>query len=83
MQYREIFRTYYRGPDDFDEEIVDAVVYFRENRLNFYREPEIEVGSVLPDSRVYRLDNTETSVYKELGTSSDFERTIIAGFSMS
>lgn len=42
--YRNIFRTYYRSPTDYDSEIINAVTYFRENKTIFYQAPEINIG---------------------------------------
>src|SRR6056297_1980754 len=34
--YREIFRTYFNGPYDYDQEVINASFYMRYNRCVFY-----------------------------------------------
>jgi len=80
--YRTIFAHYYKSPMEFDEEVMDAVTYFRSNRCVFYTSPEIEEGDVIPNCSILQLDGkTETNVYEQLGD--DFQYAFVAGFSTS
>lgn len=78
--YRTIFKHYYRSPIDYDADIMNAVVYFRENRRNFYTSPKLRVGDLLPDSVCYTIDGISTTLQQLAGT---FTKLIVAGFSMS
>lgn len=78
--YRTIFKHYYRSPTDFDVDIINAVVYFRENRRNFYTSPKLNINDLLPDLACYTIDETLTTIRELAGT---FTKLIVAGFSMS
>jgi hypothetical protein len=45
--YRRICRTYYRGPRDYDAEVLAAVTYLRENRLLYNDAPRPAVGQLV------------------------------------
>jgi hypothetical protein len=47
--YRQIFRTYFRSPTDYDAEVIQASHYMRNNRCVFYTTPEIHPGDKIPD----------------------------------
>ena len=60
--YRKIVQVYWRGPDDYDAEVLNSVVYLRANKLLYYREPILENGSLAKDCRLLNLDGSETSL---------------------
>lgn len=78
--YKKIFRTYYKSPTDYDNEVLQSVAYMRENRCVYYTEPEINVGDVIDDCRFYELNGKKTTIKESLG---DFDFAFIAGFSNS
>ena len=80
LTYRKIFRTYYKSPVDYDSEVMRSVAYMRENRCVYYLEPEIKVGDMIPDCKLYTLDGTETTIKSSLG---EFDLAFVAGFSNS
>src|SRR5277367_4793514 len=78
--YDKIFKTYHKSATDYDSEVVNSVAYMRENRCVYYTSPEIKVGDVIKDCRLYEIDGVETTIKKSLG---DFNYAFIAGFSNS
>lgn len=79
--YRTVFRTYYKGPNDYDHEVINSVYYMRNNRCVFYTEPKISVGDKIPDCTVYELDGqTPVTVHSLLKQAS---HTLFAAFSMT
>lgn len=64
--YRTIFRTYFRGPDDYDAGVIGASYYMRNNRCVFYTEPELAVGEVIPDVPLLTLDGDRTALHDHL-----------------
>lgn len=81
--YRTIFRQYYRSPIDFDQEIMQAVTYMRENRTVFYTTPSIEIGSTLPDAPLLLLDSGKPTSVSEQLNKHDFRYAFVGGFSTS
>lgn len=83
--YREIFRTYFRGPDDYDREVINSSHYMRNNRCVFYKKQPFMPGDTLPDCRLYKIDgNTETSLYDAMGSShSVANQALVCAFSNS
>jgi hypothetical protein len=80
--YRSIFASYYRSPDDYDVDVLSSVTYMRENKCVYYKQPIINIGHQLPNCQIYELNGTtETSLYEKMGR--DFNYTFIAGFSTS
>ena len=65
-KYREIFRNYYNGPHDFDDEVLNSVCYMRENKCVYYDAPFINVGDVLPDSELLTLSGESTTLHAQL-----------------
>jgi hypothetical protein len=78
--YRRIFKTYYIAPNNYDRDILQSVVYMRENRCLYYDSKVINVGEKLPDCPVYGVDRRKTSIRKALGK---FKYAFVAGFSNS
>jgi len=79
--YRKIFKTYYKSPTDYDEEVLKSVAYMRENRCVYYTSPIIKVGQTLPNCRLYELNGvTETNIVDSLGK---FDLAFVAAFSDS
>lgn len=80
--YRTIFRTYFRSPDDYDEDVINSVHYMRENRCVFYKATPLQIGEQVPDSTLYHLNGkNKTSLYNIIDKKSRY--TVIAAFSLS
>lgn len=77
--YRKIFRHYYRSPTDYDKEVLNCVAYMRQNKCVYYTDPDLTVGDIIPDCRVYDLDG-HSSIKTVLN---DFDYAFVAGFSLS
>jgi hypothetical protein len=65
--YRTIFSNYYRGPSDFDAEVLSSVCYMRENKCVYYNDPPVNIGDDAPDARLVTLDGTPTTLQSVLG----------------
>jgi len=62
--YREIFRTYYNSPTDYDKEVLSSVVYMRENKCVYYTSKKLRNGQTIPNVNILSLDGiTTVSVY--------------------
>jgi len=80
--YRNIFKYYYRSPNDYDKDVLSSVVYMRENKCVYYTKPVINCGDIIPDCILYNLDGkTTTTLYETLGH--DFEYAFVAAYSTS
>lgn len=79
--YRSIFRHYYKSPNEYDAEILGSVYYMRENRLLYYKTPELKIGDSVPDCDLYMLDGTTTTNLHSVLNPDKI--TILAGFSTS
>ncbi len=83
LTYREIFRTYYKSPSDYDKEVLDSVTYMRENKCVYYTSPVIKIGDKIPDVNLYQIDGkTTVSLCKDI-LKTPFEKTLIMSFSQS
>jgi len=60
--FRKIVQIYWRGPDDYDAEVLQSVVYLRANKLLYYRGAVLPIGSLAKDCRLLNLDGSETSL---------------------
>ena len=81
--YREIFRTYYKSPVEYDHEVLDSVVYMRENRCVYYTEPMINVSDKLPHCSLFGLDGHTKYSLHEIIDRSGYQHCLIAAFSTS
>lgn len=80
--YRTVFKTYFRSPDDYDKEVINSSYYMRNNRCVFYKAPELKKGDILPDISLYEIDGKSlTSVHREINEEDRY--TVVAAFSMS
>lgn len=66
--YRLIIQEYYRSPTDYDKEVLDSVVYLRENKLLYYTTPKILVGKEYKDAELKTLDNIDITLSQIVGT---------------
>lgn len=81
--YRKIFRTYYRSPDDYDKDVINSVHYMRENKCVFYKKPVINVGEKIPNCELVERDGkTKTTLYDAI-KKEDGHHTVFAAFSLS
>ena len=82
--YRSIFREYYRGPHDFDKDVLSCVTYMRENKTVYYTAKVLNVGDILPNVEVCRLDRSDSSTnLYDIMSETKFNHTIICAFSTS
>lgn len=80
--YRKIFGYYYKSPTDYDGDIMSSVVYMRENRCIYYKEPRLEKEDYIPNIELYKLDGeTKTNLYDQINKNNNY--TIIGAFSNS
>lgn len=49
LNYRKIFRKYYKNPLEFDREVLDSVSYMKHNKCVYYTQPVIKTGDVVRD----------------------------------
>ena len=59
LNYRSIFRTYYKSPDNYDKDVLDAVHYMRENKCVYYKNKSLNIGDILPNCNIYSIDNVD------------------------
>lgn len=60
--YRSVIHHYYKSATDYDKEIMDSVVYLRENKLLYYTTDKPLIGSTYKDVRVYDLMDNEVRI---------------------
>lgn len=80
--YRNIFRTYFRSPHDYDKDVIESVYYMRENKCVFYTKPVINIGDTLTDCELLTRDGNNTTLFELLSTKK-FNNAIISAFSHS
>lgn len=80
--YREIFRTYYKSPTEFDAEVINSVAYMRANRCIYYTSQKIEVGDKIPNVDLLNLNGSKANLFTDvLGI--PFEKALLCAFSSS
>ncbi|AYV86736.1 MAG: hypothetical protein Sylvanvirus7_34 [Sylvanvirus sp.] len=47
--YHQIMKEYYQSPTEYDEDVMQAVTYFRENSCLYFTSPCIELNQPVPD----------------------------------
>lgn len=82
--YRNIFKTYFRSPDDYNHNVINSSYYMKNNRCIYYRSPIINIGDKIPNVSLFTSDGTiETTVYDAIHENGGSNITVIAAFSMS
>lgn len=81
--YRRIFHNYYISPVDYDKEILNSVYYMRENRCLYYTTEPLEKGNIIPNVNIYDLNSKKQINLHELIKSKQYDKTIVAAFSLS
>lgn len=81
--YRKIFKNYYESPEKYDQDVLNATHYMRENKCVYYKQPLIELGQKIPDCRLYQLDGITTTTLYNAINKKPADYTLIAGFSLS
>ncbi len=66
VTYRTIFMSYYKGPHDYDADVLGSVCYMRQNKCVYYDAPLIEIGDDAPDVDLLTLDGTPTTFHSLL-----------------
>jgi len=62
QNYRTIFQHYYNSPADYDKEIINSVVYMRENKILFYTDAVLKIDDRYVDVPLLTMDNKRTSI---------------------
>ena len=83
--YREIFRTYFHSPNDYDKDVINASFYMRYNRCVFYQNKPLKKGEVIPDATLLQLTNNNTKNVQlyDIIRKLNGKYTLIAAFSLS
>ncbi len=81
--YRTIFKTYYRSPDDYDEDVLNSVHYMRENKCVYYKNKPLEIGDKIPDCPLYNLDGKTVTTLYDVINKNAANYTMLAAFSLS
>lgn len=79
--YRSVIHHYYHSATDYDKEIMNSVVYLRENRLLYYTTPKPQAGDHLIDLDVLDLTGNHKVTLSSLISQKPY--TILAAFSTS
>lgn len=80
--YRTIFKTYFKSPQDYDRDVINASYYMRNNKCVFYKTIKLNVGDETPNVPLYKLDGIEeTTLYDCIDPSNKYA--IFAAFSLS
>ena len=79
--YRTIFQYYYHSPTNYDKEVMNSVVYFRANKCLYYTTPVLNIGDIIPDCSVVKLDEPAEQVM--LKSLLGYNKTLICAFSSS
>lgn len=64
--YRKIFSYYYNSPTDYDNDVISASYYMRNNKLMFYTLPKPIIGDNMTNVKLLNLDGTNTTLFEEL-----------------
>jgi len=81
--YRLIFKTYYKSPDDYDKDVINAVHYMRENKCAYYKSSILEIGHKIPDCTLYHLDGKNVTTLYDIINRKNANHTLLAAFSLS
>lgn len=54
--YRSVIHRYYRNALDYDQEVLNSVVYLRENRLLYYKTVKPKIGDKYTDIELLNTD---------------------------
>lgn len=84
LTFRTIFKNYFKGPDDYDKEVIDSSYYMKNNRCVYYQAEPLANGDLLPNCRLYKLDGTTaTDLHSAIRGSSGASRGLICAYSNS
>ncbi len=79
--YRSIINHYYIDPTNYDKDVMNSVVYLRENKLLYYTSPKIVINQKAPDIKtLYTLDNKQTTLYDQFENN---KKVLVCAFSAS
>lgn len=81
--YRSVIHVYYKSPQEYDREIMNSVVYLRENRLLYYDTMKPRIGQKYVDVDLLTLDGTETVKLSSLMPPKPKTKLLVASFSTS
>lgn len=81
--YRTIFKTYFKSPNDYDKEVINSSYYMRNNKCVFYQHPPLKLGEKIPNCELTLLDGkTKTTLYDAIAKENG-KHTVFAAFSLS
>ncbi len=81
--YRTIFKTYFKSPNNYDKDVIESVHYMRENKCVFYTAPVLKIGDIIPNCGLFELDGeTKTTLFDTI-RKENANHTVIAAFSLS
>lgn len=81
--YRKIFHHYYTSSTDYDPQILNSVYYMRENRCLYYKSQPLKLGTQIPNLNIYGLDGKTQYDLHQLIKTKNYDKTILAAFSLS
>lgn len=80
--YRNIFKTYYTSPTNYDNDVISSVYYMKGNKCVFYNKPKPKIGEKLIDCNLLNLDGTNTTLFNVISNNT-FKYCFIGAFSSS
>lgn len=82
--YRSVIHVYYRSPTDYDKEVMNSVVYLRENHLLYYPTVKPQPGQDYIDVELLTLDGQSKVKLSELMKEDKGKNNLlVAAFSVS
>ncbi|ARF11262.1 hypothetical protein Klosneuvirus_1_119 [Klosneuvirus KNV1] len=81
--YRLIYKTYYKSPNEYDKDVINAVHYMRENKCAYYKSPVFEIGQKIPDCILFHLDGKSVTTLHDIINKKNADHILIAAFSLS
>ena len=79
--YRTIFKTYFKSPDNYDKDVIGASYYMINNKCVFYTKPHLKKGETIPNCNLLSGDHT-TTLHDEINKLGG-RYTVFAAFSLS
>jgi len=83
QNYRKIFSKYYESPTKYDAEVLQSVVYMRENKLVYNANKDFNPGDIFEDVQVFDSSGTQKVSLLDRVAKNDNKYTFVGAFSMS
>jgi hypothetical protein len=81
--YRQIVQQYWKSANEYDAEVLDCVVYLRENKLLRYKSPQVVIGDIAKDVPLLNLNGSATTLAEQWGPCTGYNHVMICAFSGS